>query len=107
MKGHGLMNSIDGFNERNFYVRKSTDINRLKSKGPSKFDNSLAKMNSERRGLVQTTDSSEPLKPIEDVRGSRENFIIQNNHISNFGKKVPDNNYVSRALNNNKFKKIS
>ena len=96
----------DGFNNRKIYVMNANN-KRFNNGKSGKFDNSLAKMNSERRGLVQTTDSSETIKPIEDVRGSRENFIIQNNHISNFGKKMPTDNYVSKALNNNKFKKVS
>lgn len=96
----------DGFNNRKLYVMNANN-SRFNNNKSGKFDNSLAKMNSERRNLVQTADSSSTLKPIEDVRGNRENFVIQNNHISNFGKKVPDNNYVSRALNNNRFKKVS
>lgn len=92
------MNSIDGFNERNFYIRKSNDINRLKSKGPSKFDNSLAKMNSERRGLVTTADSSAIIKPIEDTKGIRENFVVQNSHLNDLNRKnnLMHNNVLKR-----------
>ena len=95
----------DGFNNRKIFVMNANN-ERFNNKSGN-FDNSLAKMNSERRGLVQTTNSSETIKPIEEVRGSRENFIIQNNHINNFGKKPNQDNYVTRALDNNKFKKVS
>lgn len=97
----------DGFNNRKLYVMNSNDRSTISRNGAGNFDNSLAKMNSERRGLVQTTNSSVPLKPIEEVKGNKENFIIRNNHINNFGKKPNKDNYVSRALNNNMFKKAS
>ena len=96
--------NTDGHNERTIYILNGNN----KNKANGNFDNSFAKMKSEeRRGLVQTTDSSESIKPIEETRGHIENFVVQNNHISNFGKKMPNDNYVSRALNNNKFKKVS
>ena len=95
----------DGFNNRKIFVMNANN-ERFNNKSGN-FDNSLAKMNSERRGLVQTTNSSEPLKPIEEVRGNKENFIIRNNNMNNFGKKPNKDNYVSRALNNNNYKKVS
>ena len=96
----------DGFNNRKIYIMNANN-QRFNNNATGNFDNSLAKMNSKRNDLVQTANSSNTLKPIEAVRGSRENFVIQNNHISNFGKKVPSNNYVSRALDNSRFKKAS
>lgn len=93
--------NIDGYNERNNFIRNSNDMNNLRKSGPSNFDNSFAKMRSEeRRNLVQTTDSSESIKPLEETRGTKDNFIVRNSHINNFNKPANQNNRVIDALNN-------
>ena len=55
--------------------------------------------------LVQTSHSSEVIKPLEETRGTRDNFVVQSSHISNFNRPVNQNNPVSRAMANNKFKR--
>lgn len=98
------MNLNDGFNERNTFIRRSNDMNKLRKNGPSKFDNSFAKMRTEeRRGIVKTTNSNMCIKPLEDVRGVKDNFVVQNSHINNFNRSVNKNNRVTNALNRNRF----
>ena len=96
----------DGFENRRAFINKSREMNNLKKNGPSNFDNSFAKRRSEeRRGLVQTTDSSMNVKPLEEVRGTRDNFVVQNSHVNNFNRPTNQNSRVIDALNNNRFKR--
>ena len=96
--------NTDGFNERNNYIHNSNDRNRLAKMGPSNIDNSFGKMRSEeRRNLVETTNTDTVITT-EEVRGSRENFLLRNNNMRNANARPTMNNPVSNALNRNMFK---
>ncbi len=109
MKVSGLMSyNIDGYNERNNFIRNSNDMNNLRKSGPSNFDNSFAKMRSEeRRNLVQTTDSNTNAMRVEETRGNIDNFVVRNSHMNNLNRPLNQNNPVQRAMNNNMFKKVN
>ncbi|MBQ9071866.1 MAG: hypothetical protein IJY25_01755 [Bacilli bacterium] len=97
--------NTDGFNERSNYIHNSNDRNRLAKMGPSNIDNSFGKMRSEeRRNLVETTNTDAIITQ-EEVRGSRDNFLLRNNNMRNANAKPTMNNPVSNALNRNMFKK--
>lgn len=92
--------NTDGFNERMNYIKNSNN-NRMKS---NEFDNSFAKMRSEeRRNIVETTNQDKIQVP-EEVRGSKDNFVLRNNAMNNVNYKQVPNNPVSNALNRNSFK---
>ena len=92
--------NTDGFNERMNYIKNSNN-NRMKS---NEFDNSFAKMRSEeRRNIVETTNQDKIQVP-EEVRGSKDNFVLRNNAMNNVNHKQVPNNPVSNALNRNSFK---
>lgn len=97
--------NTDGFSDRTLYVRQAVDRNKLNSNGPSNFDNSFAKMKSEERKHIVETVNTDKNIHIEEVHGNRENFVIRNNNLNNFNKKVNPDNPVQRALNNNMFKR--
>ena len=97
--------NTDGFNERTTYIHNSNDLNKLKSNGPSNFDNSFAKMRvDERRNLVETSNQDKVQVP-EEVRGNKENFLLRNNNMRQVNQKPTMNNPVSNALNRNMFKR--
>ena len=88
--------NTDGFNERTNYIHNSNDMNRLKKNGPNNFDNSFAQMKSrERRPDLETTNQDKTILK-EDVRGSRDNFVLMNNNLRNIR---------NSSLNRNMFKK--
>ena len=95
----------DGFNERTTYVRNSNNLNKLKKNGPSKFDNSFAKMKSEERRNIVVTANNNKIEVIKAVRGNKDNFIIMNNNMRQINIKTTMNNSVSNALNRNLFKR--
>ena len=103
MRENGSMSyNTDGFNERSIYIHNSNDLNRISSDGP---DNSVAKMRSEeRRNIVETTNSDTVIVP-EEIRGSKDNFLIRNEAINNANKKPTPGNPVMQAMRNNLFKK--
>lgn len=83
--------NIDGFNERNTFIRNSNDMNKI-SNNHNHFDNSFAKMRSEeRRNLVTTANSNNISKPI-DTRGNKDNFVILNNRINNLNNRFKKSN---------------
>ena len=95
----------DGFNERTNYIHNSNDLNKLRNNGPSNFDNSFAKMRTdERRNLVETTNQDVVFVQ-EDVRGSKDNFLLRNNSMRQVNVKPTMNNPVRNALDRNMFKK--
>ncbi len=96
--------NTDGFNERSNYIHNANDINKLKN-NPNSFDNSFAKMRTEeRKGLVETTNTDKVIN-VEEVKGSKDNFIVRNNNMMNANVKSNQNNPVSNALYRNMFKK--
>lgn len=97
--------NTDGFNERNFYIHKSNDLNKLNQNGPSNIDSSFAQMKvEERRNIVTTTNNDAVIVP-EETRGTRENFIVRNKAINNANTKPLQNNPVSQAMQRNMFKR--
>lgn len=71
-----------------------------------RFDNSFAKMRlEERKNLVETINIDEVIV-VEEVRGTKENFILRNNNIRNANAKPIMNNPVSNVLNRNMFKRL-
>ena len=95
--------NTDGFNERTNYIHNANDANRLAKNGPSNFDNSFAKMRTEeRRNMVETTNNDQVIVP-EEVRGSKESFILRNNAMNNVNHQPTSNNPVSQAMNRNMF----
>ena len=97
--------NTDGFNERTNYIHNSNDINKLNSNGPSNFDNSFAQMRvEERKNLVETTNQDK-IEVAEEVRGSRENFLLRNNNMRQANAKPTMNNPVSNAMSRNSFKR--
>lgn len=97
--------NTDGFNERQNFIHNSNDANRLKKSGPSNFDNSFAQMKvQENKPDIQTVDTDVNIE-CEEVRGSRENFLLRNNNMRNANSKPAMNNPVSMAMNRNMFKR--
>ena len=97
--------NTDGFNERSIYIHNSNDANRLKQNGTSNIDNSMAKMRvKENKPDVETVNTDKSIY-IEETKGNRENFILRNNNLNNFNRPINQNNPVSRAMNNNMFKR--
>ena len=95
--------TFDGFNERTNYIHNSLDS----SKPFQPFDNSFAQMRSEEHKTdVQTSsnDKSNSDIPVEEVRGTRDKFIIRNNNMNMANKAPSANDPVFRALRNNSFK---
>ena len=92
--------NIDGFNERNNYIRNSNNVRQQ----PHHFDNSFAKMRSEeRRNMVETTNNEQTIY-VNQTQGKRDNFIVKNMALNNFNHQ-DTNNPVRDALNRNMFKK--
>lgn len=96
--------NTDGFNERHNYISNQTDMNRLKKNGPSNFDNSLAKMHMDENKPNINTVNNDKRFIKEEVKGSKENFILRNKNIMNANKNINPNNPVSNAMNRNMFK---
>ena len=97
--------NTDGFNERTNFIYNANDKNRLDINGPSNIDNSFAKMRSEeRRDLVETTNQ-DTNQFVEEVRGTKENFILRDNNMRQVNVKPTLDNPVSNALNRNMFKR--
>ena len=107
MKENGSMNfNTDGFNERTNYIHNSNDMNRLKKMESKPMDNSFARMKiEENKPDIKTANFDQTIEK-EDVRGSRENFIIRNNNIMKVNMRSNPNNPVSNAMNRNMFKKF-
>lgn len=97
--------NVDGFNERNNYIHNSNDRNNIMKNGPSKFDNSFAKMRvDEHRNDVVTANRDEVIIS-KEARGNKDNFIIRTKNMNNANSVNNLDNPVSRALNRNLFKK--
>ena len=80
--------NTDGFETRRMVVMNGNN------KPDGNFDNSFAKMRTEeRRNLVTTTDSNIDTKPLEETRGTRDNFVVRNSQIDN----------LHRMMNQNRF----
>ena len=93
--------NTDGFNERRIYVQNENNVRQKRHN----FDNSFAKMRSEeRRDLVKTTNQDQ-VNVVQEVRGSKDNFIVRNNAINNVNHKSIPNNPVMNAMNKNMFRK--
>ena len=87
-------NVEDGYNNRSNFIAKSNDMNRLNQNGPSNFDNSFAKMRTEeRRNLVTTTDSNIDTKPLEETRGTKDNFVVRNSQLDNLHRMINQNRF--------------
>lgn len=97
--------STDGFNERTNYIHNSNDMNILKEKGSSNFDNSFAQMKVEENKPDVKTVNIDHSEYIEEARGSKDNFVLRNNNMRNANAKPTMNNPVSNALNRNMFKR--
>lgn len=98
--------NTDGFNERNNYIHNSNDMNRLNKMGPSNIDSSFAQMKVlENKPNVETANTDTQIIK-QEVRGSKENFILRNNNMMNANAKPLSNNPVSNAMNRNMFKKF-
>ncbi len=95
--------AFNGFNERTNYIHNGND----KNKSFQPFDNSFAQMRTEEHKTdVQTSqgDKKNREHPIEEVRGTRDKFIIRNNNMNMANKAPSMNDPVFRALRNNSFK---
>ena len=98
--------NTDGFNNRSVYINNANDANRLRKSGPINSDSSVAQMRiNENKPDIKTVNTDKTILK-EEVRGSRENFILRNNNINNVNRPINANNPVSNALNRNKFKKF-
>ena len=97
--------NTDGFNERNFYIHKSTDLNKLRQQEPSKIDSSFAQMKSEENRDIVTTTNQDAVIVSEEARGTKENFVLRNNAMSMANKRPLPNNPLNQAMQRNMFKK--
>ena len=98
--------NTDGFNDRTIYIHNSNDKNRLHTSGPSNVDSSFAQMKvSENKPDINTVDTDKKIE-VEEVKGSRENFVLRNHNMMNVNSRVNPNNPVSNAMNRNMFKKF-
>ena len=98
--------NTDGFNDRSIYIHNANDKNRLNNAGPSNLDSSFAKMKvSENKPDIKTVDTDKKIE-VEEVKGSRENFVLRNHNMMNANSRVNPNNPVSNAMNRNMFKKF-
>ena len=99
--------NTDGFNERNFYVRKSNDLNKLSRNKTSNnnINTSLAKMESERnRNIVETVNTDQVIVP-EETRGNIDNFVVRTKAMNSANTRPLPNNPVSQAMRRNMFKR--
>jgi len=97
--------NTDGFNNRSNYIHNNNDINRLNKMEPSNIDSSVAKMRIHENKPDIKTVSFEKKIIKQEVRGSKDNFVLRNSNMVNANRKVNSNNPVSNAMNRNMFKK--
>ena len=98
--------NTDGFNNRSVYINNANDANRLSKNGPINSDSSVVQMRiNENKPDIKTVNTDKIILK-EEVRGSRENFILRNNNMNNVNRPINSNNPVSNALNRNRFKKF-
>ena len=95
--------NTDGFNERTIYIHNSNDANNLAKNGPSDFDNSFAKMRTEGRKNIVETVNTDKIFAKEEVRGSKDKFVLRNNAMNNFDHQTNPDNPISQAMNRNMF----
>ena len=99
--------NTDGFNDRNIYINNANDRNRLNKMGPSNIDSSFAKMKvDENKPDIKTVDTHSSIERVEEVRGSRENFVLRNNNMRNANVNPSMNNPVRNAMDKNMFKRF-
>ena len=82
IKVNGLMNyNTDGFNERNIYIHNANDANRLASRKPVNYDNSLStfKINENKPDIK--TSEGKVLNTSKSV--SEKDFLLRNININN------------------------
>ena len=95
-------NIVDGFDERKVFINNAVDKNKINSKEFKPLDNSFAKMKVSENGVDVKTSERNNVKPVEDTRGSKENFVIRNYNFDHANRPIATNsltNSISSALN--------
>lgn len=103
------MYNVDGFNERTMFIKNSNNRRVLntnkKMNNMTNFNSSFAKMKiSENKPDIETA-KREDQNYIDQVRGNKDNFVLQNYNLNHFSD-LKEQNSVSDALNRNRFKKF-
>lgn len=98
--------NTDGFNDRSMYIHNSNDRNNIAKNGPSNIDSSVVQMRmDENKPDIKTVNTDKSIY-VEEVRGSKENFVLRNHNMMNANTRVNPNNPVNNAMNRNMFKKF-
>lgn len=97
--------NTDGFNDRSVYIHNCNDKNKLSGMSSS-YDNSLAKMRiDENKPEIDTVNHDKTIV-YEEVKGSKNNFVLRNNNMLNANLRRNPNNPVANAMNKNIFKRF-